>query len=111
MRQRFFPPAHGGGNLSGKTLPRFPTATLRSPRRYEQSEWPNRMGGFVGIYADPSPNVPPKAMLRRITPSGRECGNNDASLRDTGNGSCCERKAHARQKSRVILHPLRLACL
>jgi len=58
------------------------------------------MGGCVGIiYADPSPNLPPKAMLRRITPSGRECGSNDASLRDTGNGSCCERKAHARQIS------------
>src|ERR1700675_3734360 len=69
MRQRFFPRAHGGRNLSGNTLQRFPTATLRSPRRYEPSVWANRTWtAFLGIiYADPSPNVPPNAMLG-ITP-------------------------------------------
>src|SRR6516162_1173860 len=42
MRQRPFPPGHGGENLFGKTLPRSRTATLRSPRKYEQLVWVNR---------------------------------------------------------------------
>src|ERR1700683_2534466 len=48
MRQRFFPPAHDGENLSGKTLQRFPRATLRSPQRYEQSVWANRTRCLLG---------------------------------------------------------------
>src|SRR5580704_11745304 len=43
-----FPPAHDGGNLSGKTLRRFPTATQRSPQRYEQSVWANRTRSLPG---------------------------------------------------------------
>jgi hypothetical protein len=45
---KIFPPAHDGGNLSGKTLQRFPRATLRSPQRYEQSVWANRTWCLLG---------------------------------------------------------------
>src|SRR6266436_4678385 len=58
MRQRPFPPAHGGGNLCGKTWPRSPTATPRTQRKYAQSVWANRTSVLLGeLYVDWCPEV------------------------------------------------------
>src|SRR5713226_1293593 len=60
MRQRPSPPAHGGGNLCGKTLPRSRTATPGSQRKYEQLVRGNRPSALLGdTYVDRSPSVSP----------------------------------------------------
>src|ERR1700732_735157 len=72
MRQRPFPPAHGGGNLCGKTLPRSQTATPRSQRKYAQPVWANRTLPLLGdIYEPRSHSVSPGNMApgRAATPS------------------------------------------
>src|SRR5207302_1250219 len=60
MRQRPFPPAHGGGNLCGKTSRRSRTATPGSQRKYAQSVWANRTLALLGdMYVDWCPGVSP----------------------------------------------------
>src|SRR2546427_12417615 len=52
-RQRSFPPAHGGANLCGNTLPRSPRATPGSQRKYAQLVWANRTLPLLGSFLEP----------------------------------------------------------
>src|SRR5579859_3623811 len=68
MRQRPFPPAHGGGNLCGNTLPPSRTPTPGSQRKYAQSVWVNRTLALLGdMYVDCCPHV----SSRRYQAGGR----------------------------------------
>src|SRR5713226_8488979 len=67
MRQRSFPPAHGGGNLCGKPAPRSRTPTPRPRLKYVRSVWANRplpllVALLVNGYADGCPGVSPTAV-------------------------------------------------
>src|SRR6266850_669204 len=60
MRQRPFPPAHGGGNLCEKPAPRSRTPTPRPRLKYVRSVWANRPLPLLGDrYADGCPGVSP----------------------------------------------------